>query len=77
MPPEFELYLGEWLRNADEIGIRSDVDQLITLRVNDFSADLLLRGLDVLTNEHGRALISADAAWRARYPERSLQFPSV
>lgn len=75
MPDEFQMYLSDWYNAADIVGIRTDLDQLIAQRVGDFSSNLLLRGLNVMTNEYGDALISADAAWRSRYPERAAQFP--
>ena len=75
MPAELRASLADWVKAVDEVGIRSEFDRILTGRIDEFTTNLGLIGLDVLTNEFGARLISADEEWRARNPELSAQYP--
>jgi hypothetical protein len=75
MPPEFQATLAEWVKVVDELGIRAEFDRILGDRIDEFTANLLMLGLNVMRNEYGTALSSADDAWRAKNPELSAQYP--
>ena len=75
MPTELRETLADWVKAVDEIGVRDDFDRMLSKRIDEFCAKLRLVGLDVMTNEYGAALVSADDAWRAKNAELSAQYP--
>jgi len=72
---EIPTLVGDWMDAAETMGVRLEVDQLITQRIDEFATDLRLLGLKILADDYGKALAAADDTWRAKNPSLAAQFP--
>ena len=74
MNAELRVLLIDILGLADRFGIRAEVDQSITMRVDDFLVNLLTHGAKIMAG-YVEAIHSADEAWRQNNPEGAARFP--
>jgi hypothetical protein len=71
---EVTQVMHEWLKTAEIIDIRSQTEQLFQKEIRDFTSNLSILGLSLLT-DYAVPLKDADVAWRKANPEKALEFP--
>jgi len=74
MLAEIKQYMHEWLAVAHQAGVREETERAFGVYVSNFTADLSMAGLKVLT-DYAVPLQDADMDWRRLNPERAKQFP--
>lgn len=71
---EIRQYMHEWLSVAHQIGVGVDTENAFAVRVGNFTSDLSMAGLELLT-DYAVPLKDADTVWRRANPERAKEFP--
>jgi len=71
---EIAVAMARWFEVADAMGTREEFQRYIDYRVNDKMNLLPMEGLSVLTQAVSY-LKPADDEYRARYPDKSKEFP--
>jgi hypothetical protein len=76
MLAEIREHMHEWVDVAHQAGIGDATERAFGVRVSNFTADLSMAGLAVLT-DYAIPLKDADLEWRRLNPERAKQFPEL
>lgn len=74
MLAEIKQYMHEWLDVAHQVGVGEDTERAFGVSVSNFTVDLSMAGLKVLT-DYAVPLKDADVDWRRANPQRAKEFP--
>lgn len=74
MNAEVLLYMVRWLEQAEQVGMRPEIEVFFKQRVRIFCGELQADGLKLLT-DYAIPLTDATDAWRKAYPEIAGQWP--
>lgn len=74
MLAEIKQYMHEWVDVAHQVGVGEDTERGFGVRVSNFTTDLSMAGLKVVT-DYAVPLKDADVDWRRANPLRAKEFP--